>query len=78
MWSRPNGLKVFPYVEKCAKFENQNLKKKWFIFTVGMRESLHMGCYKSRKSVKMEVLLYLVTVSTFYIHWNTDFDIRQY
>ena len=26
-WSRPKGLKVCSYVEKCAKFKNQTLKK---------------------------------------------------
>ena len=26
-WSRPKGLKVCPYVEKCAEFKNQTLKK---------------------------------------------------
>ena len=25
-WLRPKGLKVFSYVEKCAKFKNQTLK----------------------------------------------------
>ena len=26
-WLRPKGLKVCSYVEKCAKFKNQTLKK---------------------------------------------------
>ena len=27
MWLRPKGLKVFSYVERCAEFKNQSLKK---------------------------------------------------
>ena len=26
-WSRPKGLKVCSYVEKCAEFKNKTLKK---------------------------------------------------
>ena len=26
-WLRPKGLKVYSYVEKCAEFKNQTLKK---------------------------------------------------
>ena len=26
-WLRPKGLKLCPYVEKCAEFKNQTLKK---------------------------------------------------
>ena len=30
-WLRPKGLKVCPYVEKCAQFKNQTLKKNgWY------------------------------------------------
>ena len=30
-WLRPKGLKVCSYVEKCAEFKNQTLKKNWLV-----------------------------------------------
>lgn len=74
---RPKGLKEFPYVEKHASNKNKLLKKSVY------------GQSQYAKKVRYEVLeistkcrngvpVYLQLFFAFCMHWNTQFDIKQY
>ena len=62
-WLRPKGLKVCSYVEKCAKFKNQTLKK----ISAGTQKCYAQrntpGCAISQNSAKMGVPLQVYTLN---------------
>ena len=61
-WLRPKGLKVFSYVEKCAEFKNQTLKK-----SAGTQKcyahGIPPGYALSQNSAKMGVPLQVYTLN---------------
>ena len=62
-WLRPKGLKVFSYVEKCAEFKNQTLKKNRLVHKSAMRNGIPPGCAISQNSAKMGVPLQVNTLN---------------
>ena len=62
-WLRPKSLKVCSYVEKCNKFKNQTLKKKWLVHKSAMRNGIPPGYAVSQKSTKMGIPLQVYTLT---------------
>ena len=62
-WLRPKGLKVCSYVEKCAKFKNQTLKKNLLVHKSAMRNEIPPGYAISQNSAKIGVTLQVYTLN---------------
>ena len=61
-WLRPKGLKMCSYIEKCARFKNQTLKK-WLVHKSAMRNDLPLGYAISQNSAKIRVPLQVLTLN---------------
>ena len=61
-WLRPKDLKVYSYVEKCAEFKNQTLKKSAGTH-FAIRNGISPGYAISQKSAKMGVPLHVYNLN---------------
>ena len=62
-WLRPKGLKVCSYVEKCAEFENQTLKKNRLVHKSAIRDGIPPWYAISQNSAKIGVPLQVNTLN---------------
>ena len=62
-WLRPKGLKVWSYVEKCAKFKNQTLKKIGWYIKVLCATEYHRGMQYLKIALKWGVPFQVYTLN---------------
>ena len=76
-WLRPKGLKVCSYVEKCAEFKNQTLKK-----SAGTQKGYGQrntpGYAISQNRAKMGISLQIYTLNHVISVVKSNFGSKQY